>query len=117
MERGRILILGNSKETTYEIRNLLDHHRFELEIALNPDVAKLILGERWMNLLIIHAELMNEKSSKLFEYIYDRDLDIPIMILGEEATKFRESLDQRNEVECFEKPYPVDEMLNYIRAL
>ena len=117
MERGRILIIGNSKETTYEIRNLLDNRRFELEIALSPDVGKTILTERWMNLLIIHTELLDERSAKLFEFLADRDIDIPILILGEEARKFRGAVRSRSEVGCFEKPYPVDEMLSYIRTL
>jgi len=116
MERGRILILGNSKETTYEIRNLLDNRRFELEIALTPEVGRSILSERWMNLLIVHTEMLDEKSAKFFEFLSDRDIDIPIMILGEEAEKFRGEMRNR-EVECFEKPYPVDEMLSFIRAL
>lgn len=117
MERGRILIVGNSKETTYEIRNLLDNRRFELEIALSPDVGKSILSERWMNLLIIHTELLDERSAKLFEFLNDRDIEIPIMILGEQAEKFREAVPSRGGVGCFEKPYPVEEMLSYIRTL
>jgi DNA-binding NtrC family response regulator len=117
MERGRILILGNSKESTYEIRNLLDNRRYELEIALSPEVGKSILSERWMNLLIIHTEILDERSVKFFEFLADRDIDIPILILGEEAKKFREVVHSRNEVGCFEKPYPVDEMLSYIRTL
>ena len=117
MERGRILIIGNSKESTYEIRNLLDSKRFELEIALTPDVGKTVLSERWMNLLIIHTDLLDERCVKLFEFIADRDIEIPILVVGEDASKFREILNTRNEVECFEKPYPVEEMLNYIHAL
>ncbi len=117
MERGRILIIGNSKETTYEIRNLLDHHRFELEIALTPDVGKSILSERWMNLLIIHTEMLDERSLKLFEFLHDRDIDIPILVLGDEAKKFKNAVSTRGAVEFFEKPYPVQEMLSYIKAL
>jgi DNA-binding NtrC family response regulator len=117
MDRGRILIIGNSKETTYELRNMLDNRRFELEIALSPDVGKTILSERWMNLLIIHTELLDDRSAKLFEFIADRDLEIPIIVVGEEAKKFRETFHSRNEVEFFEKPYPVDEMLSYIQTL
>jgi DNA-binding response OmpR family regulator len=117
MERGRILIVGNTKESTYEIRNLLDNRRFELEIALSPEVGRSILSERWMNLLIIHTELLDEKSLKLFEFLADREIDIPIMIVGEEAAKYREVVRCRNEVECFEKPYHVDELLSFIREI
>jgi DNA-binding NtrC family response regulator len=117
MERGRILIVGNSKESTYEIRNILDNHRFELEIALSPEVGKSILAERWMNLLIIHTDLLDERCEKLFEFIEDRDLDIPILIVGEDAKKFRDVINTRNETCFFEKPYQVPDLLNYIHAL
>ena len=117
MERGRILIVGGSKESTYEIRNLLDHRRFELEIALTPDVGKAVLAERWMNLLIIHTDLLDERCAKLFEYMADKDLEIPIMVVGEDAKKFREVFNSRKEVAYFEKPYPVQDMLNFIHAV
>jgi len=117
MERGRILIIGTTKESTYEIRNLLDNRRFELEIALTPEVGKNVLSERWMSLLIIHTELLDERSAKLLEFLNDRDIDIPVMILGEQAGKFREAVRSRGGVGCFEKPYPVEEMLRYIRTL
>ena len=58
MERGRILILGQTKDSTYEIRNLLDNRRYELEIALSREVAKQILAQRRMDLLIIHTEML-----------------------------------------------------------
>ena len=117
MEGGRILILGSSRETTYEIRNLLDHRRFELEIALSLEVGKNVLSERMMSLLIIHSEFMNEKCAMLLEYLDERDLDIPIMILGEEAERLRDSINIRNEVEYFQKPYQVEDLMSFIRAL
>ena len=117
MERGRILIIGGSRETTYEIRNLLDHNRFELEIALSPDVGKHVLTERMMSILILHSEILDERCAKLLQYLDEKDLEIPIMILGEHAAKFRGSLRSRSDVECFEKPYQLEELLNYIRAL
>ena len=117
MDRGRILILGNSKENTYEIRNLLDNRKFELEIALGPDIGKSILTERWMNLLIIHTEAIDERCSKLFEFLSDRDIEIPILIVGDEAKKFRDLVPARTEVTCIEKPYRIDEMLNFIQTL
>ena len=60
MERGRILILGQSKEHTYGVRNLLDNRKFEIEIALSVDVAKTILTQRYMNLLVLHTEISVE---------------------------------------------------------
>ncbi len=117
MDRGRILIVGGSKESAYEIRNLLDNRRFELEIALSPEVGRAVLSERWMNLIIIHTELLDERSEKFFEFIADRDIETPILVVGEEAKKFRDVINTRNETEFFEKPYPVGEILNFIHAL
>ena len=56
MDRGRILIFGESKETSFELRNLFDNHLFELEIALNKDVGKTVLSTRMMNLIVKHSE-------------------------------------------------------------
>ena len=117
MDRGRILIMGQTKESTYEIRNLLDNKRYELEIALSRDVGKLILAQRRMNLLILHTEAVEGDMEEFFDFLEERGIDIPIFLLGEEAKRFRETLPSRSEVACFEKPYAVDDMLTSIKAL
>jgi response regulator RpfG family c-di-GMP phosphodiesterase len=117
MERGRILILGQSKESTYEIRNLLDHRNYELEIALSREVGKSILAQRHMSLLILHTEALDGETSEFFEFLEDRGIDIPVFVLGAEAKRLGESLPSRGAVKCFEKPYPVEEMISDIKAL
>ena len=117
MDRARILILGQTKESTYEIRNLLDNKRFELEIALSRDVGKMILAQRKMNLLILHTEAITTEMEEFFEFLEEKGIEIPIFLLGEEAKKFRETIPARTEVACFEKPYAVEEMLTSIKAL
>lgn len=117
MERGRILILGSTKENTYEIRNLLDNRRFELEIALSGDVGKMILSQRKMNLLILHTEAIDAQTQEFFEFLEERGIDLPVFVLGEEASRLRETIPLSSGVSCFEKPYPVDEMLTSIRSL
>lgn len=117
MHRGRILILGQTKESTYEIRNLLDHHRYELEIALSRDVGKLVLTQRKMDLLILHTESLDAEIEEFFEFLEEKGIEIPIFLLGEEASKFRETLPEKQEIACFEKPYPVERMLTSIAAL
>jgi DNA-binding response OmpR family regulator len=117
MERGRILILGQTKESSFEIRNLLDNRRYELEIALSPDVGKSILSSRCMNLLIVHTETMGEDAREFFDFLEDQGISIPIMILGEEAGRFRDVVPGRRMVSCFEKPYPVQQMISFIQTL
>jgi response regulator RpfG family c-di-GMP phosphodiesterase len=117
MERGRILILGQTKDSTYEIRNLLDNRRYELEIALSREVAKQILAQRRMDLLIIHTEMLDPEMAEFFEFLEERGIELPVFVLGEEADKFRDTVPVRSEVSCFDKPYPIDQMVASIQAL
>ncbi len=121
MQRGRILILGQTKENSYEIRNLLDNRRFELEIALNKEVGKTVLSTRMMDLLIVHTEAIDEEATEFFQYLHDRDIGIPVMVVGEEAQTLSAPITERavedQPVRCFDKPYPVQELLGFIEEL
>jgi len=117
MERGRILILGQTKESTYEIRNLLDNKKYELEIALSGDVGKTILSQRQMDLLILHTEMLSEVADEFFSFLKENHLEIPVFIMGEETAKFQQTAPTNSSVRCYEKPYPVSDLLNSIQAL
>ena len=117
MDRARILIVGQTKENSYEIRNLLDNRRFELEIALSKDMGKTILSSRLMGLLVVHTETLGQEDEELFSFLEDEGIPIPVMILGEEAERFRERIPGARKVACFDKPYPVDDMMTYISSL
>jgi DNA-binding response OmpR family regulator len=117
MDRGRILIFGQTKENSYEIRNLLDNKRFELEIVLSGTVGRQILSTRLMNLLVVHTEAIDDEGREFLSYLEEQEIPIPVMILGEEAAKFRESVGEERQVACFEKPYAVEQVLDYIRSL
>jgi len=115
MEPVRILILGQTKENSYEIRNLLDSRRFELEIALNKDVGKTVLTTRRMNLLIIHTEMLgSEEIRDFFQFLDEQGISIPMMLLGEEASRMRQDIPSQGSLECFDKPYAAEEVLSYI---
>ena len=115
MDRGRILILGNNKETTYEIRSLLDNQQFELEIALSPEVCKSVLANRQMNLIMIHAELLQENDPEFLEYLKDRSSQVPVVIMGGETEPATFAVDPN--VRRFIKPYSTSELLSYIKEL
>jgi DNA-binding response OmpR family regulator len=119
MDSGRILILGQTKENSYEIRNLLDNRKFELEIALNKEVGKTVLSTRMMDLLIVHTEAIDEDTTEFFDYLNDRGISIPVMVVGEEAKSLADRIDMEHEeaVRCFEKPYAVEELISYIEDL
>jgi hypothetical protein len=121
MERGRILILGQTKENSYEVRNLFDNRRFELEFALNKEMGKFVLSNRLMNLLILHTEAIDEEATEFFAFLNDKGISIPVVIVGEDAASFREQIDHEAElaptVVAFDKPYAVDSLLDYVDAL
>ncbi len=117
MDRGRILLLGQSKEHTYEVRNLLDNKRFEIEIALSVEVAKTVLTQRGMNLLVMHTEVSQENAREFFDFCEERGVTIPLFVFGEETTQFRDLTPDWVHVSYFEKPYAADEVFREIDAL
>ena len=117
MDRGRILIFGESKETSFELRNLFDNHRFELESALNKDVGKTVLSTRMMNLIVMHSETINEESTEFFSYLTGQGVSLPLMVCGEDADNCKEKIDYEGTVACFDKPYPVADVLDYVAEL
>ncbi len=117
MERPRILIVGQTKENTYEIRSLLDKEIYEFEIALSREVAKQILAQRRMDVLIVHTEAIGPETDEFFEFLDDRGIEIPTIFLGEDAKRLAEAFSYRPEIKCFEKPYSAEEILAAIKSL
>ena len=117
MERGRILILGKSKENTYEVRNLLDNRKFEIEIALSVDVGRTVLSQRYMNLIIMHTEVSREEATEFFAYVDQQAVDLPLFVFGEETTQYRDLLPEWVEATYFEKPYAASSVYSAIQGL
>ena len=93
----------------------------KLEIALNKEVGKTVLSTRMMDLLIVHTEAIDEEATEFFQYLHDRDIGIPVMVVGEEAQTLSAPITERavedQPVRCFDKPYPVQELLGFIEEL
>ncbi len=117
MERGRILILGNSKESTYEIRSLLDNKRFEVEIALSPEVGKAVLSTRQMSLVMVHTEMLKQEDLDFMSFLKDRLERTPLAVLGEEATSREDVLTLSTDVGRFNKPYQSEDLITFIESL
>ena len=116
MERGRILILGNSKETTYEIRSLLDNHRFEVEIALSQEVGKAVLSTRQMNLVMLHTEMLQAEDVDFLSFLKEKLERTPVAILGgENGTEA--PIEFTSDVGRFPKPYRSEDLLSFIDSL
>ncbi|HLU49748.1 MAG TPA: hypothetical protein VK116_16730 [Planctomycetota bacterium] len=118
MHRQRILILGQTKDNTYEIRNLLDQRRFELEIALSSETARIILSTRRMDVLVVHTEAVGEPLFDFLQFLEDADIDLPIVLMGEQAGALRErTFRPEVSITTFEKPYAAEELANVFAEL
>ncbi len=117
MERGRILLLGKTKEQTYEVRNLLDTRKFEIEIALSVDVARTVLAQRYMNLLVVHTEVPESDLVEFFSFVEEQAIDLHLLVFGEETTAVRDKVPEWMEISYFEKPYAADEVYRCIEGL
>lgn len=115
--RPRILIVGQTKENTYEVRSLFDKEIYEFEIALSKEVAKQILAQRRMDVLLFHTEAIGPDMDEFFEFLDDRGIEIPTIFLGDEAKRLKETFSYRPELKCFEKPYAAEEILKTIKDL
>ncbi|MCH2373114.1 MAG: hypothetical protein MK538_02950 [Planctomycetes bacterium] len=117
MEQGRILILGQTKEHTYEVRNLLDNRKFEVEIVLSAEVAKTVLVQRVMNLLVLHTEVPEEAMKDFIEFCTTQGVELPLFIFGEETSRVSALVPSWMEVKCFDKPYAADQVFGAIHEL
>lgn len=122
MERGRILILGGSKESTYELRSLLDNQRFELEIALSSDVGKSVLSARRMSLIMVHTEMLQQDNLEFVDFLKDRAARVPMAIFGDEAevvgqTFVKGGRTMGSDLKCFGKPYATEDLISFIEGL
>ena len=122
MERGRILILGGSKESTYELRSLLDNQRFELEIALSSDVGKSVLSARLMSLIMVHTEMLQQDNLEFVEFLKSRAARVPMAIFGDEAetvgqTFVKGGRTMGSDLKCFDKPYASEDLISFIEGL
>ena len=61
--------------------------------------------------------MLNEESQDFFDFLTEEGVELPVFILGEDASRLGETLDAVSKVSCFDKPYPVNEMLESIGEL
>ena len=115
MTPGRILIVAKTKENGFELRDLLDELRCEVEIALSASVGRAILDSRRMDLIVLHTEAVSAELVELFEYLDVRELDIPMILCGEEAKSLAERVPHPGPVECFDRPYAANRMVQFVK--
>ncbi|HIA28328.1 MAG TPA: hypothetical protein EYN79_09525 [Planctomycetes bacterium] len=88
----RILIIGHDRDASYAMRNVFDNQPFELEICLGIAVAKSVLLERRIDLLIVDAQVCLEPEFDLIDFQIDHGVKIPVLLVGGENSGVRRSV-------------------------
>jgi DNA-binding NtrC family response regulator len=86
----RILILTSDKNQAVQLRAMLESMRQEFEIAIGEETGRAILSQRYMNLIMIDAATLKSGSSWVFDFLTNRGLRVPIVVLGAEKNAVKE---------------------------
>ena len=117
MVKGRILIIGRDKDSAYAIRNVFDLESHELELALQLDVAKAVLCERRIDLIIIDPTVCQNDDFDLVEFQLDHGLTVPIVLVGGESTGVRRKVRAKGGVKIHSVPADGFKLLDFVKEL
>ena len=117
MERGRILIVGQKKDSAYAIRNVFDLERHELELALQLDIAKAILKERVIDLIVLDPAVCQQEDFDLVDFQLDHGLEVPIVIVGGESTGVRRKVRSKKGVKVYSVPADGFKLIDFVNEM
>jgi len=75
------------QRTRYETCSKMEP--YELEVTLALDVAKGVMRERHVDLIVIDANCCLQEEFDLIDYQLDHGLEIPMVLVGGESTGIR----------------------------
>ena len=117
MERGRILVIGQKKDSAYAIRNVFDLERHELELALQLDVAKAILKERVIDVIVIDPQVCLQEDFDLIDFQLDHGLEVPVVIVGGESTGVRRKIRTKKGVKVHSVPADGFKLIDFVKEM
>lgn len=117
MEKARILIIGQEKDSAYAIRNVFELEQHELELALNLDVAKAILKERQLNVIVLDPAVCLVEGFDLIDFQLDHGLLVPMVLVGGESTGVRRKIRSRGGIKVHSCPADGFKLLDLVREV
>ena len=117
MKKGRILILGNHKDSAYAMRNVFDLEPHELELALQLDVAKSILCDRRIDLIVLDPMVCLQEGFDLIDFQLDHGLRVPIVLVGGESTGVRRRFRSKGGVKVQSVPADGYKLIDFVREM
>ena len=116
MEMGRILIIGQEKDSAYAIRNVFELERYELELALQIDVAKSILTTRHIDLIVLDPHISCDENFDIIDFQLDHGLEIPIVVVGGELVGAKRKVRTRRGIQVYTVQADGYKLLDFVRA-
>jgi len=89
MRKGRLLIIGHDRDAAYALRNVFEMAPHELEVTMQLDVAKEVLRERHLDLIVVDATVCLDAGFDLIDFQLDHGLEVPLVLVGGESTGVR----------------------------
>lgn len=99
MRKGRLLIIGHDRDAAYALRNVFELEPYELEVTLALDVAKSIMRDRHVDLVVVDAMVCLEDDFDLIDYQLDHGLELPLVLVGGESTGIRRRIRTRKGIQ------------------
>lgn len=115
METGRLLIVGQDKDSAYAIRNVFEMERLELELALSLDLAKEILTTRQVHLIVVDPAICLETDFDLLDFQIDHGLEVPLVLVGGESTGVRRKIRSKKGIKVYSVPADGFKLIDFVR--
>lgn len=115
-QKPRILIIGHDRDSAYALRNVFDNQPYELEIGLGIEVAKSVLLERKIDLLLVDAQVCMQPEFDLIDFQIDHGVKIPVLLIGGESSGVRRSVRSKQGVEVSYVDADGDQLLGWVRS-
>lgn len=115
-QKPRILIIGHDRDSAYALRNVFDNQPVELEIGLGVEVAKSVLLERRIDLLLVDAQVCLEPDFDLIDFQIDHGVKIPVLLIGGESSGVRRSVRSKQGVDVSYVDADAEQLLHWVQS-
>lgn len=116
-QKARILIIGQEKDAAYAIRNVFELEQHEMELALQLDVAKAILRERQIDVVVLDPAVCLQSDFDLIDFQLDHGLQVPLVLVGGESTGVRRKVRSRGGIKVHNCAADGFKLLDLVREM
>ncbi len=115
--KSRLLIIGRDKDSAYAIRNVFEMESHELELALHLDVAKSVMIERQVDLVVLDPVVCLQEDFDLIDFQLDHGIAVPMILVGGESTGVPRKIRSRGGIKVHSCPADGFKLIDVVRDL